>query len=69
MGSEMCIRDRTWPVARQLHEGPSSYSCLTVLPDGAIGCIYEGGEDSRRQWLRFARFTLSWLTEGKDTGD
>ena len=60
---------KTWPVARQLHEGPSSYSCLTVLPDGAIGCIYEGGEDSRRQWLRFARFTLSWLTEGKDTGD
>lgn len=35
---------KTWPVATLLHEGPSAYSCLTVLPDGSIGCLYEGGE-------------------------
>ncbi|MHC4418655.1 MAG: sialidase family protein, partial [Planctomycetota bacterium] len=37
---------KTWPVARQLHEGPSAYSCLAVLPDGDIACLYEAGDRS-----------------------
>ena len=56
----------TWPVAKEVYAGPSSYSCLTVLPDGDIGLIYEGGDKHRREWLRFARFSLEWLTDGKD---
>jgi len=57
---------KTWPVAKEIHAGPSSYSCLTILPDGDVGLIYEGGEKHRRQWVRFARFSLEWLTDGKD---
>lgn len=66
---------RTWPVAKQLHAGPSAYSCLTTLPDMTIGCFYERGHKDRSEWLggcapyekiTFARFNLQWLTDGKD---
>ena len=57
----------TWLVSRLLHEGPSSYSCLTVLPDMTIACMYEGGERHRREKIAFARFNLEWLTNGADT--
>jgi sialidase-1 len=52
---------RTWPFARLLHAGPSSYSSLTVLPDGTVLCLFEGGEQHRREWLRLARFPLREL--------
>ena len=35
---------KTWPVAKLLNLGPSGYSCLTVLRDMQIGCLYERGE-------------------------
>jgi len=57
---------RTWPVSKLLHDGPSAYSCLAVLPDGDIGCLYEGGE-TRYGEIVFARFSLEWLTDGKDS--
>jgi SSS family transporter len=34
---------RTWPYKKVLYEGPSAYSCLTALPDGNLGCLYEAG--------------------------
>lgn len=34
---------RTWPFKQLLYEGPSAYSCLTVLPDGNLACLYEAG--------------------------
>ena len=49
----------TWPAAMLLHEGPSAYSCLTVLPDGSIGCLYEGGDNSAYEKIIFARFSLT----------
>jgi hypothetical protein len=49
---------KTWPVAKLLHEGPSAYSCLTALPDGSIGCLYEGGENHSYEKIIFARFSL-----------
>ncbi len=51
---------KTWPAAKQLHAGPSAYSCLTELPNGDIGCFYEGGETKYGE-IVFARFTLEWL--------
>lgn len=57
---------RTWPVSKLLHDGPSAYSCLAVLPDGNIGCLYEGGETLYGE-IVFARFSLEWLTGGKDS--
>jgi len=56
---------RTWPVAKSLHAGPSAYSCLAVLANGDIGCLYEGGE-TRYGEIVFARFSVEWLTDGKD---
>ena len=34
---------KTWPFRKLLYEGPSAYSCLTVLPDGNLACLYEAG--------------------------
>ncbi|MBI1318380.1 MAG: hypothetical protein GC168_05430 [Candidatus Hydrogenedens sp.] len=51
----------TWPHARVLHDGPTAYSSLTLLPDGSVGCLYEcGGEDSY-EMITLARFPLEWV--------
>ena len=55
---------RTWPVSRLICEGPSGYSCLTILPDKSIGLLYD---KDKSKTLTFARFTLDWLTDGKDS--
>ena len=56
----------TWPVSKLLYGGPSAYSALVVLPDRTIGCLYEQGTKSAYETIRFARFNLEWLTDGKD---
>ena len=53
----------TWPVKRVLCKDSFAYSCLTALPDGTIGCLYEADGAHR---IVFARFPLDWLTDGKD---
>ncbi len=55
---------KSWPFARRLHDGPSAYSSLTVLPDGTIGCLFEAGEKSAYESIVFARFTIDWLESG-----
>jgi hypothetical protein len=32
-----------------------------------IGCLYERGEKSAYEAITFARFPLTWLTDGKDS--
>ena len=56
---------KTWPLARTLYEGPSAYSCLAVLPDKSIGCLYECGRTNAYEKITFARFPLGWL-EGRE---
>ncbi|MBN1343672.1 MAG: exo-alpha-sialidase [Phycisphaerae bacterium] len=58
---------KTWPVSRLLYAGPAAYSCLTVLPDMTMGCLYERGAKDPYEKITFARFTLEWLTDGKDS--
>ena len=53
----------TWPVSTILHEGPSAYSCLAVLPDKSIGCLFERGEKSPYEKITLARLNLKWLEE------
>ena len=53
---------RTWTGGKVIDPGPSAYSSLTVCRDGSIGVLYEPGYGA----VRFARFTLSDLTDGKD---
>lgn len=55
----------TWPVARLLRSGDSQYSCLALLPDGAIGCLYDAWVDKNYR-LFFTRFDLDWLTDDQD---
>jgi sialidase-1 len=52
---------QTWPVARLLHEGPAAYSCLTVLPDQSIGCLFECGNKHPYETITFVRFGVDWL--------
>ncbi len=44
---------KTWPVAQTLHTGPSAYSSLAVLPDRNIAALYEAGEKSPIETIRF----------------
>jgi len=52
---------RTWPVSRVLYAGSFAYSCLTSLPDGSVGCLFE--RDGTKK-ISFAKFTVEWL-DGK----
>lgn len=54
---------KTWPVQRVICSGSFAYSCLGLLPDGTLGCLYEA-DDMKR--IVLARFTLEWLTRGND---
>lgn len=56
----------SWPVHRVLCEGSFGYSCLTSLPDGSIGCLYEADGAKR---IVFARVTHDWLTQGENRPD
>ena len=38
-----------------LHAGPAAYSCLAVLPEGGIGCLYERGDKGPYETITFAR--------------
>jgi sialidase-1 len=55
---------KTWPVAKLIHAGSSAYSCLTALRDHSIGLLYERDRSAK---ITLARFTLNWLTDGRDT--
>jgi hypothetical protein len=56
----------TWPVARVVHDGPAAYSMLAILPDRSIGMLFERGDRSPYEKVSFARFSLAWLSDGKD---
>ncbi len=55
---------KTWPVAKMICKDYFGYSCLTVMPDGEIGCLFETAGCSR---IAFEHFSLTWLTDGKDS--
>lgn len=55
---------KTWPVAKTLNKDYSGYSCLTKLPDGKIGVLYERNtlqDGEKKHTLTFAKFSLDWL--------
>lgn len=59
---------KTWPVSKTIYPGLADYSSLAVLPDGSIGMFYEHGAQHGTDQLTFVRFTMEWLTDGKDKG-
>ncbi|VTR99890.1 sialidase family protein [Tuwongella immobilis] len=65
-GTVFLSRDdgQTWPIRRVLVPGAFAYSCLTQLPDGQIGCLYEADGTQRVMWARFSR---EWLLANEPT--
>ncbi len=59
---------QTWPISKSIWPGVAGYSALAVLPDGSVGLFYEHGVQHATDQLAFVRFTLEWLTSGKDKG-
>jgi sialidase-1 len=59
---------KTWPVSKLIYPGKSAYSTLVKLPDGHIGMFYEHGAIHDTDQLSFVRFSMDWLTDGKDSG-
>ncbi len=52
---------RSWPLRKLIHAGPSGYSCLTILPDGNVGLLYENGDKSPYEKISFVKIPLQWL--------
>jgi sialidase-1 len=62
---------KTWPVSKVIEPGRSSYSDMTLLPDGTILCMYEHGFNPdniyNTRYMTVARFNLEWLTDAGDS--
>jgi len=56
----------SWPVSKVLIEGYFQYNSLVRLDCGHVGSLYERGLITEE--IRFARFSMDWLTEGEDPG-
>jgi len=54
----------TWSDGKTIYAGGSAYSTLTVLENGDIGLMFE--KDNYTENV-FVRFSLAWLTDGKDS--
>lgn len=49
----------TWPISKLVVPGEFAYSCLSQLPDGQIGLLYEGHNLDQC----FLKFPLDWLLQ------
>lgn len=56
---------KTWPVSRLVWPGPAAYSCLAVIPEGGIACLFEAGREHPYERIVLARFSRNWLA-GRD---
>jgi sialidase-1 len=54
---------QTWSEGKTVYAGGSAYSSMTVLANGDIGVFFE--KDFYNE-CAFVRFSLEWLTDGKD---
>jgi sialidase-1 len=52
---------QTWPVIRTLYAGPSAYSCMAMLTDGTINCLYEAGDQKPYERIVFQKLTAKEL--------
>ena len=50
---------KTWPFKKLVHEGPSAYSCLTVLPNGNLGFFYEAGYQKPYEGIVYEEINLA----------
>ena len=53
----------TWTEGKTIYPGAAAYSSLTILKNGDIGLLFEKDDYTENV---FVRFSLDWLTDGKD---
>lgn len=53
---------RTWASKKLLYAGPAAYSCMTVLPNGNIGCFYEAGLQKPYEGIVYEEIKLEDIT-------
>jgi len=53
----------TWNEGKMINRGRSAYSDIVTLNDGKIGSLYEWGNTSNYEEIRFATFTEEWLDD------
>ena len=51
----------TWPMKREIRSGKSAYSDLVQQANGAIGLLYEHGNNGG---IHYAHFNYEWLVAG-----
>ena len=51
---------QTWPYGKLISVGSTAYSCMTKLPDGKVGIVYER---NNYQQISFSTFSVDWLEE------
>lgn len=56
-----CDNGTTWPIEKLLHEGPSGYAAMAMLPNGDVGVFYENGTNSYTEKMTFTSFSLDTL--------
>lgn len=56
----------SWSSGKVIYSGSAAYSTMALLKNGDIGIFFEKDDYSSNV---FVRFSLSWLTEGKDPGE
>ncbi|MFY7817612.1 MAG: sialate O-acetylesterase [Akkermansiaceae bacterium] len=49
---------QSWPYSRLLYAGSYAYSCISILPDGSIGVLFERDNYTK---ITFARIEEGWL--------
>jgi len=54
---------KTWSKGKTIYTGGSAYSSMSILENGEIGLFFEKDEYKENA---FVKFTLEWLTNGKD---
>ena len=60
------MQGQTWTHHKLIHDGPSFYSDIVVLPDRTIGLLYGKGRAQNPQLphhVVFARFNLEYLMQ------
>lgn len=55
----------TWSAGRVVHAGPAAYSCLTVLPDGTAGLLFECGTKNAYERITYAAMPWGWVAAGR----
>jgi sialidase-1 len=58
---------KTWPIKRVLWPGPAAYSCLAMLPDGALACLFEAGDHNPYERIVLARIGRDRLDDEEQT--